>query len=97
MNIQCQDTYWEALVKYDRLLACRGLPHIVAQDRRQTNSLSYLIRAYLKLPHRRDGHSDILVSSAIIKQPSVCIAYHCRNEDYVRNLSVFLPLILYLE
>ena len=30
--------------KYDRLLACRGLLHILAQDRRQTNSLSYLNR-----------------------------------------------------
>ena len=27
--------------EYDRLLACRGLPHIVVPDRRQTDSLSY--------------------------------------------------------
>ena len=29
------DKLQEALIKYDRLLACRGLPPIVAQDSRQ--------------------------------------------------------------
>ena len=39
------DKLKEALIKYDRLLACRGLPHDYGLDRRQANSLSYLIRA----------------------------------------------------
>jgi len=39
------DKLKEGLIKYDRRLACRGCLTIVSQDRRQANSLSYLIRA----------------------------------------------------
>src|SRR6185437_8876117 len=48
-RISTIDKLKEALIKYDRLLACRALTHIVAQDRRQANSLSYLIRASFSL------------------------------------------------
>ena len=49
LNRLHHDKLKEALIKYDRLLACRALTHIVAQDRRQANSLSYLIRASFSL------------------------------------------------
>jgi len=39
------DELYEALIKCDRPLPCRGLPHDYDQDRRQANSLSHLIRA----------------------------------------------------
>jgi hypothetical protein len=49
----------EDLIKYDRLLACRGLSHTVAQDRRQANSLSYLIRATLVLNLHQSGFDRV--------------------------------------
>ena len=48
-RIASNDKLKEALIKYDRLLACRGLPHIEPQDGRQANSLSYLIGAFFSL------------------------------------------------